>query len=278
MPQQSQPDRKKLKMNLFNRDIASYARNIPRIPSYIAYVLKCLALFRKPLRFIYAYLTVTPIAERVVELRSGLKIHLSEHPHDIITIFVVFVRKDYGEMPSHGSVIDIGANIGVFSLYAAHCGKTSKVYAYEPNSESFRYLLKNIKANNLEQVIVPHRLAVTGASNGTVRFPKKSSMYNAIIEGKSDADFEEVETTDLATMVSGIENVDLLKLDCEGAEYDILMKSGQEVLDRISAIRMEYHRGREAEVSAFLGKYGFTRCRYSPDSELTGNLWYRRQR
>lgn len=264
-------------MDFLNRDIASYARNIPRIPSYILYVLKCLVLFKKPLRFIYAYLTVTPIAERVVELRSGLRIYLSEHPHDIITIFVVFVRKDYGEIPSHGSVIDIGANIGVFSLYAAHCGKALQVFAYEPNSESFQYLLENIKANRLEQVIVPHRLAVTGGCNGTVRFPRKSSMYNAIIEGESDTDFEEVETTSLPMMLSGIEKIDLLKLDCEGAEYDILMESDQNVFDRISAIRMEYHLGREAEVSAFLEQYGFIRCHFSPDSDQTGNLWYRKQ-
>lgn len=264
-------------MDFFNRDIASYVRNIPRIPSYFLYVVKCLMLFKKPLRFVYAYLTITPIAEKVVELRSGLKIYLSEHPHDIITIFVVFVRKDYGEIPSHGSVIDIGANIGVFSLYAAHCGKAIKVFAYEPNSESFQYLLKNIKANHLEQIIVPHRLAVTGASSGKVRFPKKSSMYNAIIEGESDTDFEEVETTDLPTILSGSEQIDLLKLDCEGAEYDILMKSDQNVFIQISAIRMEYHFGREAEVSTFLKQYSFIRCHFSPDSEQTGNLWYCKQ-
>jgi len=263
-------------MSFHNRGISSYVRNIPKIPKYILYVLKCLVIFKNPLRFIYAYLTITPIAERVVKLRSGLKIHLSEHPHDIITVFVVFVRKDYGNIPPHGYVIDIGANIGVFSLYAAHCGKSVKVLAYEPNSESFRYLLNNIKANQLERIIVPHRLAVTGVPGGMVKFPKISSMYNAIIEGESAADFEEVETTSLSAMLSDIEKIDLLKLDCEGAEYDILMKSDQKVFDKISAIRMEYHLGRVNELSDFLGQYGFTRCHYSQDSELTGNLWYRK--
>lgn len=264
-------------MLFLNRNIASYARNIPKIPKYILYVLKCLVIFKNPLRFIYAYLTITPIAERVVELRGGLKIHLSEHPHDIITIFVVFVRKDYGEIPPQGYVIDIGANIGVFSLYAAHCGRSIKVLAYEPNSESFQYLLNNIKANCLEQIIIPHRLAVTDVHNGKVKFPKISSMYNAIIEGESDTDFEEVETTSLSAMLSDIERIDLLKLDCEGAEYDILMKSNRNVFDKISAIRMEYHLGQVAEVSAFLAQFGFARSHFSQDSEQTGNLWYYKQ-
>lgn len=180
-------------------------------------------------------------------------------------------------MPTQGVVIDIGANIGVFALYAAHCGRANKVFAYEPNSESFQFLLKNISVNHLENTIIPHRLAVTGASGGMVKFPKKSSMYNAIIEGESDTDFEEVETTSLSTMLSNVEKIDLLKLDCEGAEYDILMKSDQNVFNKISAIRMEYHLGREAEVSAFLGQYGFIRCHFNRDSEQTGNLWYRKQ-
>lgn len=264
-------------MYFLNRNIASYARNIPRIPSYILYILKCLVLFKKPLQFIYAYLTVTPITERVVELRSGLKIYMSEHPHDIITIFVIFVRKDYGEIPSSGTIIDIGANIGVFSLYAAHCGKADKVFAYEPNSESFRYLLNNIKANNLEKIIIPRRVAVTDTHGGTVRFPSKSSMYNAIIQGESDMDFEEVETTNLPTMLSDIDQIALLKLDCEGAEYDILMQSSQADFNKIAAIRMEYHLGRVSEISEFLGQYGFSRCHYSQDSELTGNLWFHKR-
>jgi len=261
-------------MCFLNRNITSYVRNIPRIPSYILYILKCLVLFKKPFQFIYAYVTVTPIAERVIELRSGLRIYLSEHPHDVITVFVVFVRKDYGEIPSNGSVIDIGANIGVFSLYAAHCGKAVKVFAYEPNSESFRYLLNNITANNLEQTIIPHRLAVTGTPGEVVRFPKTSSMYNAIIEGEGGTDFEEVETTSLPAILSDVDRVTLLKLDCEGAEYGILMQAGQPVFGKIAAIRMEYHAGRVAEVSDFLGQYGFSRCHFSQDSELTGNLWF----
>jgi FkbM family methyltransferase len=264
-------------MNILNRDFASYLRNIPRIPDYIWYVLKCFILFKKPLRFLYAYLTITPLAERMVELRSGLKIILSEHPHDIITIFVVFVRKDYGDMPANGVVIDIGANIGVFSLYAAHIGKVSKVFAYEPNSESFHYLLENISTNYLEQIIVPHRLAVTGMGKGIVKFPKKSSMYNAIIESESDIDFEEVETTSMPMMFSDIENINLLKLDCEGAEYAILMESDQDVFKKISAIRMEYHFGREDEISTFLKQFGFIRCHFHQDSEKTGNLWYHKQ-
>lgn len=261
-------------MRLFNRSIASYIRNLPKVPNYLWYFSRSLFLFKRPLRFIYAYLTLPSVPERVIELRSGLKIHLSGHPHDVITVFVVFIRRDYGVIPFHGSIIDIGANIGVFSLYAAHCGKAERVYAYEPNSESYRCLLENIRSNHLGAVIIPSRLAVTSKGGGTVRFPKQSSVYNAIIEGIGDVDFEEVETTSLSGMLTSIGRVDLLKLDCEGAEYDILMNHDPMVLDRISAIRMEYHQGRIAELDAFLMQAGFYQCHFHPDSEKTGNVWY----
>jgi FkbM family methyltransferase len=148
--------------------------------------------------------------------------------------------------------------------------------AFEPNLESYQHLLKNISANALEHVITPHRLAVIGAGEGPVRFPKKSSMYNAIISGNSDMEFEVVATTRLEKMTAAHDKIDLLKLDCEGAEYDILMKSPKGALDKISTIRMEYHLGKEMEVTSFLGQYNFTLCHSNRDSELTGNLWYNR--
>jgi len=79
-----------------------------------------------------------------LEFRNGLKIQLSNHPHDLITVFVVFVKKDYGDVLKNNIVVDIGANIGAFSLLAAKMG-AKKVFAYEPNQVAFEVLQNNIK-------------------------------------------------------------------------------------------------------------------------------------
>jgi FkbM family methyltransferase len=264
-------------MRLLNRDITRYMRRIHEIPHYLWYFLKCFVLFKRPFRFIYFYLTATPPADRLVEMRNGLKIHLSEHPHDIIAVFVVFARQDYGKIDPHSLVVDIGANIGVFSLYAAH-SNARRVLAYEPNRESFDCLRRNIQANHLEEVIEPHRLAVSSVAGEEVMFPRTSSPYNAIAMGEGDSDYEVVETIDLSAMLGDTAQVDLLKLDCEGSEYDILLKSDENLLSRIDKIRLEFHLGREGELQAHLRRHGFTLRHFRADTHESGNMWYAKDR
>jgi FkbM family methyltransferase len=260
-------------MKIFNRNISIYNKRILEFPKFIWYFIKCFILFKKPLQFLWAYFFLTPLPDHLVELRNGLKIYLSEHKHDIITIFVIFVREDYGKIPSDSRIIDIGANIGVFSLYAARNG-ACRIFAYEPNSESFQRLLQNIQANRLENVIAPFQLAVTDRNGENVKFPKKSSAYNSILGADDASDFEMIETINLATITENIERVDLLKIDCEGSEYDILLKSGKGVFDKMQNIRMEYHYGRENEIESFLRQFGFKKTRHDKNSDTTGNLWY----
>lgn len=260
---------------ILGRDVSRYVKRIPEIPMYVWYVLKCFLLIRDPWRFIWAYLTMSSLSDRQVKLRNGLHIHLSEHPHDIVTVFAIFVREDYGSILPGSIVVDIGANIGIFSLYAAGRG-AAKVFAYEPNSESFRCLLKNIDANNLEAVVTPTQLAVTSRDGATVRFPTSASMYNAIITDDNCSDFELVETVTLARIIGQTPTVDVLKLDCEGAEYDILLNASGEALSRVASIRMEYHSGPTDELWAALQGHGFRRCHLSADTPVTGNVWYQR--
>jgi FkbM family methyltransferase len=264
-------------MQLLGRDISRYFRRIPEIFSYIGYALKCFRLFNKPHEFISAYLLSKSPSSRVVELRSGLKIHLSEHPHDVISVFVIFVREDYGHIQSGSTVVDVGANIGIFSLYAAH-HRAQRVFAYEPSAESYDYLLQNIRANHLEQIIIPCRLAVVGTPGEPVRFPTKSSMYNAILTNNDTSDFEWVNTIGLSEILDQTGDSNLLKLDCEGAEYNILLSVGQDVYARLQNIRLEYHLGREQDIENHLTQYGFVKCRSKADTTNSGNMWYERHR
>jgi FkbM family methyltransferase len=210
---------------------------------------------------------------RVIELRSGLRIHLSEHPHDIISVFVVFVREDYGRVKPGSTVADIGANIGIFALYAAH-SQAARVVAYEPSAESYSLLLRNIQANQLEHRVVARQMAVVGTPGEKVRFPVKSSMYNTIVTEDSGTDFEWVNTIGLGGIVAQLGEISLLKLDCEGAEYDILSSADKDVYSKIRHIRLEYHSGGEAIIDDNLARYGFDRTHFHADTATSGSLWY----
>lgn len=261
---------------ILGRPLSRYLKHILEIPKYIWYLFKCFFLFKYPLRLIWAYLSVSSLPDRVVELRNGLKLHLSEHPHDIITVFVIFVREDYGDISPGSIVVDVGANIGIFSLYAVN-RKAARVYAYEPNTESYQYLLKNIQANYLQESIFSYQAAVTSLDGAFVKFPTKASMYNAIITDDDLADYEMVPTVSLPTILDHLDRVDLLKLDCEGAEYDILLNSRKKAeLSKVTFIRLEYHCGKIHELGVALQSYGFTQHRLQEDAPTAGNIWFQR--
>jgi len=194
-----------------------------------------------------------------IDLKSGFRILLSSHPHDIVTFFVVFLRKDYGDVERDSVVIDVGANIGMFSLFAALSG-AKQVYAFEPSREAFRVLCENIRLNEWTGTITPINRAVTDRDNTTVKFPISSSPYNRIASndiGNPD-DYFEVETVTLSSFIvnNNIHHIDLLKLDCEGAEFDILPSMNKSELARISRIRMECH-GESNQLIEELSHKGF---------------------
>ena len=261
-------------MKLFNRDISMIVRNAYRIPAYLTHFIHCLFVFTNPFHFLLSYLRMRPPGSGFVKMRDGTIIHLSGHPHDIVTVFIIFIRRDYGKVPAGSRVVDIGANIGAFSLYAARCG-ASKITAYEPNSEAFQCLQRNIQTNSLTSVISPRQFAATGTAGKLVPFPKKASAYNAILQNNSTEEYELVETISLTNIVEEMGRIDFLKMDCEGAEWDILRHAKPSDLASIHTIRMEYHLGFQKEISSLLESNGY-RLQYHMGTKDSGTMWFER--
>ncbi|PHN01486.1 FkbM family methyltransferase [Flavilitoribacter nigricans] len=254
-------------MNIFRREVL-----ISRIPKKIfdlSYIFFNIFLkFKNPLEIFLSYINMSPPRGNFVEFKNGIKIFLSPNPHDILTVVVIFARKEYGPIKPQASVVDIGANIGVFSIYAILNG-ASKVFAFEPNMEAYQMLCKNIEENNLPDVIIPYNLAVGGESGKKVLIPKLSSPYNRIFEGSPNSvvknatqEFNEVFTISLESILQKhfISRLQLCKMDCEGAEYDILYNTNPQTLGLVDEIRMEYHESIQAKNSlvAFLNEFGFS--------------------
>jgi FkbM family methyltransferase len=188
------------------------------------------------------------------------------------------VRRDYGAIDPGCTVVDIGANIGAFAIYAAKEG-ARRVVAYEPNGASFRCLEQNIAVNALQAVVQARQLAVTDQAGHSVQFPSQASMYGRIGDEDDTASFEAVETTSLARIVERDTpgGIDLLKIDCEGAEYDILL-GAESALAHVREVRMEYHDGRERELEELFRRCGFDITLWRADSASFGQLWVRRSR
>ena len=150
--------------------------------------------------------------------------------------------------------------IGAFSVYASRRGpRNLRVHSFEPMSANHALLLRNLELNHLRQVTA-HNAAVT-ATPGRFKLylSADNSGMHSLYGGGSD--FEEIEGRAFNSLYTalGIERCDLLKLDCEGAEYEILMTADDDVLRRTGAIVMEYHdEGKLPEILGRLKRAGWT--------------------
>jgi FkbM family methyltransferase len=155
-------------------------------------------------------------------------------------------------------VVDVGMNIGLASLYFAGLPNVSKVYSFEPFEETFRLAQENFAINpGLSDKIIPVQAGL-GKENTKLSFPKPVAGFMGAsttefflkedhIEEKSPGLLEEVEIQDVSNVMKKIRDENnskniLLKLDCEGAEYEImeaLDKSGG--LERVAYIMIEWH-------------------------------------
>jgi FkbM family methyltransferase len=181
-------------------------------------------------------------------LRNGLRVQLRPGRGDRHTFYETFLRGDYtvhGQPLSPGDVvIDVGANIGCFTLLAARAvGPTGKVFALEPNAESFQQLVHNIRINGLSNVCAL-RLAM-GGRIGLVPLHNSavslfSSTYSSVNNIEISGETEEVEMTTISTFMQerSIAHCDYLKLDCEGSEYDILRDLP---VHSVAQIGVEFH-------------------------------------
>ena len=118
--------------------------------------------------------------DRIYKLRNGTNFQ-THYSLDAATIFVIYIRNDYGKAPNDSIVVDIGANIGVYSVYSSRQGKNNIVYAYEPIPETFGHLTENIKINDCQDKVIPFNYAIASKKEKRKMY-LVDSVNNTIIE------------------------------------------------------------------------------------------------
>lgn len=162
------------------------------------------------------------------------------------------------------TVIDIGAGFGDFTVLAAREAPNGRVLAFEPFPDSYQLLQENLRRNQ-----VPNATASPAAITANAREVSLDFSTFEPLQVKSDAtavsgEGERVESIALGALLEReeIAQVDLLKLDCEGCEYEVLMESPPEVIARVERVVMEYHEPIDGKTHATLASYlrdqGFT--------------------
>jgi FkbM family methyltransferase len=216
--------------------------------------------------------------------RSGARLRIGRGV-DHVPIIEIFLRQEYGTVPDGAVIVDIGANVGTFSVYAGTSARNLTIYAYEPATEFFELLRHNLRLNGLESAVQCFNLAV-GAETRLRQLALESHDFSfptlLPAAGERVLRTVEVQTTSLADLLDAhaLSRVDLLKMDCEGAEYEILYRTPEPYLDRIREIRMEYHRLAAERCSGdalatFLQSRGY-RVTMAAPGQANGTLWARK--
>ena len=260
-----------------------------RSPRKIARRLRCLPLAIKKIRnwpaFIFCYaLGLRP--ERAYLFRNGAQLMITRGV-DHVPILEIFLNEDYGIVPDDSIVLDLGAHIGVFTIYATTTARNVVVYAYEPYPDSCTALRENVRLNRRDETVHCFDAAVASETGTRDLYLGGGQFFFPTLVGATQGDnVEQMEvpcTTLMEIMESNhLERVDLLKMDCEGAEYEILYSTPPSHLERIAEIRMEYHNLDSDErhvdgLKRFFTRSGFTVTHLKPGSGTNGTLWAERE-
>ena len=170
-----------------------------------------------------------------------------------------------------------------FSVYATALSKNTKVYAYEPMPKSFEFLLENIKINNLENSIIPFKLGIASRKSKRKLFLASGSPFHSMYSDKNGKSIEIdcITLKDVFTRIK-IKYCDVLKIDCEGAEFEILYGTPKEYFSKIKEIRLEWHNQKKESydiksLTKFLEDNGFKVTFFRKDSDYSGNAWFIRK-
>jgi FkbM family methyltransferase len=161
------------------------------------------------------------------------------------TVALQIAKGDYrwpGLTPEPGwGVVDVGANIGAFSLWAERLG--AHVTAFEPEPKTFASLVDNVAGRQVsprQAALVGEAVAAVRLYLSGVRSTRHTLLAKEIESGAPLREFIDVPTVTVADVVG--DGCDLLKLDCEGAEFEALLRADDETLRRAQRLVVEYHR------------------------------------
>jgi FkbM family methyltransferase len=195
---------------------------------------------------------LTKMDPLLFQTRSGVRV---EVPLRLLQTFKeIFMDECYlrglgRPLPKNPTILDIGANAGYFSLFVLSRFRGARVFAFEPIPANFALLVRNRLANAAQGLTCMQK-AVSGQSgelilNCDADDGLTTSATVLDLDATSSQARIRVPAVTLAEIFEeyGLSRCDLMKLDCEGAEYDILYRCLPETLDRIDRIAMEVHRG-----------------------------------
>lgn len=243
----------------------------PSLRKYSYYLLSIFELlfgFDNPILLVKIYLNLAGPGIKTVRLRRrGLQFQ-ARGAMDVWSIKETFLDRFYEKygftIQPDWKIIDIGAGIGDYSLYSAIMQPSSQVFSFEPYLESFVLMQENLTLNKITNVQVFNE-AISAESGELILDLTSGEPLQFQSHLKKTVNVTKSVPVNSLSLVDALaklelESCDLLKLDCEGAEYSILFGTPQPALEQIQRIVMEYHDDliqNHGDLARFLSQQGF---------------------
>ncbi|MCW2494341.1 FkbM family methyltransferase [Jatrophihabitans sp.] len=213
------------------------------------------------LRAMFAQAAGRGPAEITFRSRSGVLLTCPNQPGARLPAYEQFAEDGYrlawflgglSTRPIH--VVDVGAHVGAFACNVATRHPQATIDCFEPSAETADYLERNVAANHLDGRVRVHRAAMS-AETGTATFDDNGagSVHNGLVhdgqrlvrsEGDQGASGRtlQVATVGFDEFVSTApQPVDVVKLDCEGGEYELVYGSSPASWSTVQRVVMEHH-------------------------------------
>jgi FkbM family methyltransferase len=169
-------------------------------------------------------------------LLNGHQIFFSSPQEFLHAASEIFVAEIYDvNLPKDAYVLDCGANIGLGSIYLKSRYPDAEIIAFEPDEKSYALLTKNIRSCGFQNIKLLKK--AVWKEDARLQFSNQGNMGSRI-ETAGDKSTIEVEAVSLGKFIT--RKVDFLKLDIEGAEYEVL-KSIKSQLGHVQNMFVEYH-------------------------------------
>ena len=215
---------------------------------FLAYVSATLGYRRGDMFKLGLYHSVLSLAEFVHSPRPrALTVRLAPDGHKVVisgrdeiaVLHAIFLRGEYQPGDDPEVIFDVGANVGFATLFFSRCHPTAHIVAVEADPRTYPRLLHNVR--ELPNVTTVHR-AVAGHDGSATFYPSSSSIGSSLTRIDGNVPAVVVPASRLDTLMNelGIGRIDLLKIDIEGAEFDVLATAP---MDRIGEIVAEVHYG-----------------------------------
>lgn len=173
--------------------------------------------------------------------KAKLNVWYTNHINEIY-LYEIYNPPNF-EIKDGDVIIDIGANVGSYPVFALTKAKNLNIFCFEPDLRNFNLLKKNIDENRGRGEVKIFNLGVSGKTgNKTLYLDENNPAGQSFFIKTSKSVVVKCISLEDIFKKNKIDKCDILKIDCEGAEYGILYSAPKNLFKKIEKITMEFHK------------------------------------